>query len=281
MLRLEDVRKQYKDFKLCVSMEVKPGYITGLIGRNGAGKTTAFKAALGLIYADSGTITVLGKPIASLCQEDREDIGVVLADSGFSGYLSIQDLVPVLKHLYKRFDKELFLKKCEEASLPVDKKIKDFSTGMKRKLQIIAAVSHDARLLVLDDPTSGMDIVAREEFLDLIREYMEKEGRAVLISSHISGDLEKICDDIYMIDKGEVTLHEETDVLLDAYGVLKATDAQYQELDKSYILCSRKERYGYSCLTKERQFYMENYPEVVIEKGTVDEIIKMMSGGEA
>ena len=99
MLRLEDVRKQYKDFKLCVSMEVKPGYITGLIGRNGAGKTTAFKAALGLIYADSGTITVLGKPIASLCQEDREDIGVVLADSGFSGYLSIQDIVPVQKHL--------------------------------------------------------------------------------------------------------------------------------------------------------------------------------------
>lgn len=280
MLRLENVKKQYKDFELNVSMEVKPGYVTGLIGRNGAGKTTAFKAALGLIHADSGSVTLFGKPLAALCGEDKENIGVVLADSGFSGYLSIKDLVPVLKNLYKRFDREFFLKKCEEASLPADKKIKDFSTGMKRKLQIIAALSHNAKLLILDEPTAGMDVVARDELLDLLREYMVEEGRAVLISSHISGDLEKICDDIYMIDKGRVTLHEETDVLLDEYGVLKVTQEQYQELEKKYVLRSRKERYGYSCLTKEKQFYMENYPGIVIEKGTVDEIIKMMSKGE-
>ena len=280
MLRLENVRKQYKEFEMDITMEVKPGCVTGLIGKNGAGKTTAFKAALGLIRPEGGEITILGKPLCRLSEKDRERTGVVLSDSGFSGYLKVKDLTAVLRNLYRRFDEEYFTGKCKSFGLPFDKRIKDFSTGMKRKLHVAAALSHQADLLIMDEPTSGMDVIAREELLDMIREYMETEGRSVLISSHISGDLEGICDDIYMIDEGKVILHEDTDVLLDEYGILKMTREQYEAVDKRYLLRDIKEEFGYSCLTKEKRFYMENYPDMVVEKGSVDGVMTMMIRGE-
>ncbi len=280
MLRLENVKKKYKDFELDITMEVKPGCVTGLIGRNGAGKTTAFKAALGLIRAAGGEITVFGKPISGLSAKDREKMGVVLSDSGFSGYLKVKDLAAILGNLYSRFDEGYFTGKCESFGLPFDKRIKDFSTGMRRKLHVAAALSHHAELLIMDEPTAGMDVIAREELLDMIREYMETEGRSVLLSSHISGDLEGLCDDIYLIDEGKVLLHEDTDVLLDTYGILKVTKEQYEAMDKSFLMCRRKEEFGYSCLTKEKQFYAENYPDVVVEKGSIDGVMTMMIRGE-
>ena len=280
MLRLENVKKKYKDFELDITMEVKPGCVTGLIGRNGAGKTTAFKAALGLIRAAGGEITVFGKPISGLSAKDREKMGVVLSDSGFSGYLKVKDLAAILGNLYSRFDEGYFTGKCESFGLPFDKRIKDFSTGMRRKLHVAAALSHHAELLIMDEPTAGMDVIAREELLDMIREYMETEGCSVLISSHISGDLEGLCDDIYLIDEGKVLLHEDTDVLLDTYGILKVTKEQYEAMDKSFLMCRRKEEFGYSCLTGEKQFYAENYPDAVIEKGSIDGVMTMMIRGE-
>lgn len=280
MLRLENVRKQYKDFELDITMEVKPGYVTGLIGRNGAGKTTAFKAGLGLIRTE-GEITLFEKPIRKIDAKDREKMGVVLADSGFSGYLKVKDLVVILRNLYHEFDEKYFTEKCREFDIPFDKRIKEFSTGMKRRLQVVAALSHNAKLLIMDEPTAGMDVIARDELLSMLREYMETEGRSVLISSHISGDLEGICDDIYMIDGGKVIFHEETDVLLDRYGILKVTKEQYEALDKRFILRRKEEEFGLSCLTKEKQFYLENYPDVVVEKGSVDGVMTMMIRGES
>ncbi len=280
MLRLENVRKKYKDFGMDVTMEVKPGRVTGLIGRNGAGKTTAFKAALGLIRTEGGEISMLGKPLSKLSEKDRERIGVVLSDSGFSGYLKIKDLVVILRNLYSGFDEEYFTGKCKSFGLPFDKRTKDFSTGMKRRLHVAAALSHHADLLIMDEPTAGMDVIARDELLTMIREYMEAEERSVLISSHISGDLEGLCDDIYLIDEGKVILHEDMDVLLDEYGILKVTKEQYEAMDKSFLVCRRKEEFGYSCLTKEKQFYMENYPDIVVEKGSVDGVMTMMIRGE-
>lgn len=280
MLRLENVRKQYKDFELDITMEVKPGYVTGLIGRNGAGKTTAFKAGLGLIRTE-GEITLFGKPLRQIDARDREKTGVVLADSGFSGYLKVKDLVVILRNLYREFNEMYFTDKCKEFDISFDKQIKEFSTGMKRRLQVVAALSHNAELLIMDEPTAGMDVIARDELLAMLREYMETEGRSVLISSHISGDLEGICDDIYMIDGGKVIFHEETDVLLDQYGILKVTKEQYETLDKSFILRQREEEFGVSCLTKEKQFYLENYPDVVVEKGSVDGVMTMMIRGES
>lgn len=280
MLKLEKVQKNYGKFCLDCSLEVGEGCVTGLIGKNGAGKSTTFKVVLGLIHTDGGRAEVFGKDCRELTPGDRERIGVVLSDSGFSGYLSVKDLLPVLGSLYQGFEREEFLERCAHFEIPLDKKIKEFSTGMKQKLQVLAAISHGAELLLLDEPTAGLDVVAREELLDLLREYMETEGRSILISSHISTDLEGLCDDIYMIDAGKIIFHEETDRLLSDYGVLKMTEEQYRVLDRSYLLRVRKEEYGYSCLTDEKQFYLENYPGMTVEKGNIDEVVTMMIRGE-
>ena len=129
---------------------------------------------------------------------------------------------------------------------------------------------------MLDEPTSGLDVIARDELLNLLREYMENGERSIIISSHISSDLEGLCDDIYMIEKGKMILHEDTDVLLTEYGLIKATDEQFEKLEKSHLLKSKKERFGYSCLTNQKQFYQDNYPSLVIERGSIDEVITMM-----
>ena len=281
MLKLDNVKKSYGTFTLDCSLEVQPGMITGMIGANGAGKSTTFKSALGLITVDGGTITIFGKNIRELTPKDKEKIGVVLSDSGFSEYLTVQDVAAVLNRMYTKFSKEEFLEKCRRFGLPDKKKIKEFSTGMRAKLKLLAAISHGAELLILDEPTSGLDVVARDELLELLQDYLDEGGeRSVLISSHISGDLEKYCDDLYMIHDGSIVLHEETNVLLDEYGLIKVDEMQYQNMEKSHVLRQRKENFGYALLTNQRQFYQENYPKLVIEKCGIDEVILMMTKGE-
>ena len=282
MLKIEHLKKTYDNFSLDCSLEVRKGCITGLIGQNGAGKSTTFKAILGLISIDSGNITVLGKDIKKFTTKDKEELGIVLSDSGFSGYLRIKDIIPILQNMYEKFNKSFFLEQVQRFQLPLDKKLKDFSTGMKAKLKVLVAISHNAKLLILDEPTAGLDVIARDELLEMLREFMEAdEEGSILISSHISGDLETLCDDLYMIHEGKIVLHEDTDVLLSDYALLKVDRKQYEELDKRFILRSKKESYGYSCLTNQKQYYMENYPKVAIEKGTIDEVITMMVRGNA
>lgn len=281
MLKIEHVRKNYDSFSLDCSLEMKSGCITGLIGQNGAGKSTTFKAILGLISIDSGTLHILGKDIKEFNEKDKQKLGVVLSDSGFSGYLAINDIIPILKNLYNDFDSAFFLKQIERFGLPRNKKIKEFSTGMKAKLKVLVAISHNAKLLLLDEPTAGLDVIARDELLELLREFMEEnEDRSILISSHISSDLETLCDDLYMIHEGKIILHEDTDILLSDYALIKVNQKQYDTLDKQYILRSKKESYGYRCLTNQKQYYIENYPQIAIEKGTIDEVITMMIRGE-
>ncbi len=281
MLEINGLVKHYGDFTLNCTMKVEPGRITGLVGENGAGKSTTFKAVLGLITYDAGDVALLGKAPSELTEEEKQKIGVTLAESGFSGYLKVKDVVPVLAALFPAFDREKFLGLCRKFGIPLDKYIREFSTGMKAKLKVLAAVTHRAEFLLMDEPTTGLDVMAREGILDIFREYVEEdENRSILISSHISSDLEGLCDDIYMIHNGEIVFHEETDVMLNEYGLIKADDTQYRKLDKEYILRVRRESFGYSCLTDQKQYYLENYPDVVVEKGSLDEVITMIIGGE-
>lgn len=280
MLKIEHLKKNYENFSLDCSLEVMPGCVTGLIGQNGAGKSTTFKAVLGLISTEGGTINIFGKDIQELETKDKQNLGVVLSNSGFSGYLTINDIIPVLDKLYDNFDKRFFAEQLQRFQLPLNKKIKDFSTGMKVKLKVLTAISHNARLLILDEPTAGLDVIARDEVLEMLREFMEKdEERSILISSHISSDLETLCDDLYMIHEGTIIMHEETDVLLSDYALLKVDPEQYGNLDKQYILRLKEENYGYSCLTDQKKYYMENFPQIVVEKGSIDEVIMMMIRG--
>lgn len=280
LIRLDKVEKHYSDFHLDCTIEVPGGCVTALVGPNGAGKSTTFKIVLGLVYPDGGNVELFGKPQKNLTREERETLGIVLPGSGFSGYLNIKDLLPIMSRLYAAFDKKWFIKKCQDFHLPLDKKIKEFSTGMRAKLKILTAMSHRAKILILDEPTAGLDVLAREEILDMLREYMIPGDRSILISSHISSDLEGLCDDIYLIDQGKILLHEETDTLLGSYGLLKVTEEQYRTMDRSRILRKKKESYGYSLLTDQKEFYQDNAPEFVMEKGTIDETIMMMIKGE-
>lgn len=280
MLKLENVRKQYPGFLLDCSLEVPEGYITGLIGQNGAGKTTTFKAILDLISVDSGKITVMGKDHQELNQKDREKIGVVLAGSSFYDGLNVRQIASVMEQMYPQFSGGEFLKLCGRFGLPGDKRLREFSTGMSAKLKLLTAISHNPRLLILDEPTAGLDVVARGEILDMLRTYMEDGTRSILISSHISSDLEGLCDDLYMIHGGKVILHEETDVLLNNYALLKVSEAQYRRLERKYLLRVKKESYGYNCLTRHGQFFLENYPDMVVETGSMDNVIMMLVKGE-
>lgn len=280
LVELEHAKKSYKDFHLECSLKLKKGMISGLIGQNGAGKSTTFKMILGLTPTDSGRVRVLGQDLKPGETADKRKIGAVLSDSGFGGHITISQAASILDAAYENLDRQAFLSACENCGLPFDKKIKEFSTGMKAKLKVLIAISHEAPLLVLDEPTAGLDVIARDEILDLLRDYMEEEGRGILISSHISSDLESICDDIYMIHDGRILFHEDTDVILSDYGILKVEDEMYESLEKEFILCVKEESYGYCCLTSKRQFYEENYPAVIAEKCGIDEIETMLIRGE-
>lgn len=280
LLQLDNVQKEYKDFRLNCTLQVEEGCITGIIGANGAGKSTTFKAVLGLIRTEGGTIRILGKDSREMTIADKQQIGVVLAENTFNDTLTIQDVIPVMNAMYPAFQKDRFMNKCKQYDLPFRKQFKDFSTGMKAKFKLLLAMSYDARLLILDEPTAGLDAVVRSDLLDEMREYMNQEGRAILVSSHISSDLEGLCDDLYFIQNGEVLFHEDTDVILSDYAILKVDKEQYHTLDKNYITYEIKESFGYKLLTKEKQFYLDNYPGIVAEKGNIDEIMLMVTKGE-
>ena len=282
VIRMKDIVKKFGDFTANdqINLTVHKGEVHAILGENGAGKSTAFKAILGLIHVDDGTVRVMGQDSTGLTPAQKEEIGVVLSDSTFSGYLTVQQISHIMEKMYHRFDRADFLEKCHQLSIPLDRSLKEFSTGMRAKLKVLLALSHEAKLLILDEPTAGLDVVARDQILDLLREYMEQEGRGILISSHISSDLEGLCDDLYMIHEGKIILHEDMDVLLDQYGILKVEEKVFADLDKRGILRVAKESWGYSCLTNEKQFYLENYPGLIVERGSVDEIITMISKGE-
>ena len=281
MIEIADLVKKYKDFELNVSLSIPEGRISGLIGKNGAGKSTTIKAILGLIRKDGGSVKVFGKDPRKLTGEEKQKIGVALAESGFSGYLNADVVAKILKNMYARFDEALFRKRCDEFRLPLNKPIREFSTGMKAKLRVLTALSVNAELLVLDEPTAGLDVEARNEILDMLRKYMEERPEtSVLISSHISSDLENLCDDVYLIDGGKLILHEDTDVILSQYAVLKCDEETYPMLDQNYLLKTVNEKFGFRCLTKEKQFFQENYPGLVIERAGIDDLILMLTGGK-
>jgi len=277
MVKIEKLVKAYGDFRLDLSMEIKDGTVTGIVGKNGAGKSTVIRAILGLIRPDSGQITINGKELSRLSEAEKARFGAALSDSGFSSYLRVEDIVCILRKMYPAFDERFFRSQCTSLRLPFDRKIKELSAGMRAKLRVLVAISHRADLLILDEPTAGLDAEARNDILDLLRQVMIDNDRcSILLTSHISSDLEGLCDEIYLLHDGKIVLHEDTDILLSNYAVLKVREENYETLDKRYLLSTKKESFGYLCFTNEKQFYAENYPGLVMEKGKIDDLILMM-----
>lgn len=281
MIIMENVVVEYPEFELNCTLKVEKGMITGLVGENGAGKTTSFKSLLGLIAIDSGLIMIDGVPVEKLDSSDKEKIGTVLSDSFFNEIYTVKDINLLLKSFYKNYDESYFSAMCQQFNLPLEQKIKEFSTGMKAKLKTITALSHKAQILILDEPTSGLDVNARYEIVNLLQDYLEQYPECcVLISSHISSDLEILCDDIYFLKNGKVTFHEETDVLLDTYGVLKVDENILRNIDNDFLLYKIETSYGFEFLTNQSMFYKENYPDLIIEKPTIDQTLLIIMRGE-
>lgn len=281
-LVVNGLTKKYQDFVLDnVSFSVPSGTIVGLIGENGAGKSTTINAILGLINKDSGTIELLGKPDSELDGDLRNQIGVVFDGSNYPDALSAKKLNNVFKNIYSAWDENRFFSLLQEMSLPADKKIKDFSKGMKMKMSIAVAFSHNSKLLVLDEATSGLDPVVRDDILDMFLEFVQDESNSILVSSHITSDLEKVADYIVFIHKGKVVFCKSKDELRYKYGIIRCGAAQFDAIDKDEVIAYRKQDYEWEVLVADRDAAQRKYPKAVIDPATIDEIMLLYVKGEA
>ena len=271
--------KSYQDFVLDhVSFTVPSGSIVGLIGENGAGKSTTIHAAIGLIQKEAGHAAILGKE--ELDAETREQIGVVFDGSNYPEILSPKKISRVMKHIYRSWDEPAYLRLLKQFSLPPDKPIRQFSKGMKMKLAITAALSHHSKLLILDEATSGLDPVIRDDILDMLLDFVQDEEHSILISSHITSDLEKIADYIVFIHEGKVVFSKPKDELTEQYGIIKCGAAQFDAIEKSDIIVSRKMDYEWQVLISDRDKMQKKYRDALIVPAAIDEIMLLYIKGE-
>lgn len=278
-LIISGLTKTYKDFMLNgVSFSVPCGSIVGLIGENGAGKSTTINAVLGLIQKEAGSICVLGKEQPD--NEIKEQIGVVFDGNNYPEIFSTRKLNRVMKDIYHSWEEHTFLNLLKKFSLPTDKPIKQFSKGMKMKLAIAVALSHNSKLLILDEATSGLDPVIRDDILDILLDFAQDETHSILISSHITTDLEKIADYIVFIHEGQVVFSKLKDELIEQYGIIKCGAAQFEALDKLDIIVYRKMDYEWQVLVADRAAMKKKYPKTLIDSVSIDEIMLLYVKGE-
>ena len=281
ILEVKNLCKKYDDFELKnINIELPKGVIMGFIGENGAGKTTTIKSILNSTKINSGSIKIFGMELDKNEKKIKEDIGVVLDDSFLSEYLTPNDVNKVMKNIYKNWDENLYFKYIEEFKLPKDKISKDFSNGMKMKLKIATAISHKPKLLLLDEPTSGLDPVARNDILDIFQDFIKDGESSVLVSTHITSDLEHIADYITFINNGEILLSKTREELLEQYGIVKCSKEEFEKIDKSdYVKC-RKNKYDIELLVQNKFDFKKKYDSQVIDKPTLEEIMVIYIKGE-
>lgn len=273
-IEIKNLTKHYGGFTLDnVSFSVPRGSVVGLIGENGAGKSTIIKSLLGVINTDGGEILFDGVPLGRLGKNQRQLTGVVLDDVSLPSAVNLRELNTVMKNMFSRWDEQTFFALTERFRLPRDKKTGEFSKGMKMKTAIAAALSHGAETLILDEPTSGLDPVARDEILDILYDFMQNSGHAVLISSHITSDLEKLCDYVVFIHGGKVAVSGEKDALLEEYAVY---GGNISDLDPAAVVRVRRRNYGADALVKRSMIP----PSFGTEKTTLEDIMLFFVKGE-
>ena len=280
-IEIKNLSKQYLGFNLDkISFSVPKGSIVGLIGENGAGKTTTIKAILNIINAD-GSIKIFGKDNQKDEKEIKENLGIVLDDSFLSEYLTAKGVNSIMKSFYKNFDSKKYFAYLEEFKIPLNKLIKDFSSGMKMKLKIATAISHDPKLLILDEATSGLDPIVRKEILEIFRQFInEDSNHSILLSSHITSDLEYIADYIVFIHEGKIVFNLETAELLENYGIIKCSEEDFLKLKKEDYIRYKKEKYQVEVLVANKNAILKKYKFKVIDKPRLDEIMLFYVKGE-
>lgn len=279
-IELRNLSKQYKDFHLDkINLSLKKGTIMGFVGENGAGKTTTLKAILNLVHIDEGDIKVFGKDHIENEKKIKSQIGVVFDEGSFHDSFTIKDVNKILMEIYENWDSSLFFEYCEKFKLPEKKHIKEYSRGMKMKLSITAALSHHPKLLILDEATSGLDPIAREEILDLLLDFIQDEEHSVLISSHIITDLEKIADYITFIHNGKIVFSDNKDILIYNYGIVRCSTSEAEALDSLHVLGVRNHRFGCEVLINNKTEFMKYNHNLLVDTASIEEIITFMGRG--
>lgn len=255
ILEIRNLTKVYDGFTLeGINLDLPQGSIMGFIGENGAGKSTTIKLILNLIKRDSGTVKIFGHDIIKHENLIKEDLGVVFDEGNFPETMRVRDINVVMRNIYQKWDRDLFFHYLKEFSLPEKKTIKSFSRGMKMKLSIAVALSHNPKFLILDEATSGLDPIIRDEILDMFLEFIQKEDRAIFVSSHISSDIEKIADYIAFIHQGKIVFVESKDDLVNKYGILKCKTSEFRCVDRKYVKGYRQNKFGVEALVEKSRF---------------------------
>ena len=282
IIEIKNLKKKYDDkFELGeIDITIPKGVIVGLIGENGAGKTTLIKLMLNIIKSDNGEIKIFGKDNKRKEKEIKEDIGVVLDNMFFPELLNAKDINNSMKDIYKNWDSKLYFSYLKEFDLPDNKSLKSMSKGMIKKLEIATALAHKPKLLILDEPTSGLDPVIRNEVLDIFQKFIEDEEHGVLLSTHITSDLEHIADEIIFIDKGKKVLQKSRDEIIDNYGILKCDIDYFSNIDKKDIITYKKTKYAYEILVDDKEKTSKKYPSCVIDKITLEDLMVLVIKGE-
>ena len=280
ILRLEGVTRRFDNFTLQpLNLELPGGVIMGLIGENGAGKTTTLRLILGALHRDGGNITILGKELDGNEANIRQDIGVVFDECCFHESMTPKNINTIFKGIYRNWNSSDFTRYCNVLQLPMKKKVKEFSRGMKMKLSIAVAMSHRPKLLLLDEATSGLDPVVRDDVLELLQEFVSDEEHSVLFSSHITEDLEKIADYVAYLHRGSLQFVRSKDELLYEYGIVKCGKSEFEKMDKSDFAAWRENAFEVQALTENREAIRRKYPGCVIDQAGLEEIMLLYSKG--
>ena len=269
-LQAENLSKNYPTFSLKnVNIELPKGYIMGFIGPNGAGKSTTISALLGLLSPDSGKCFIDGTEVSQLTKEEKSKIGVVLDDCCFPEILTYPQVNKFMSKIYANWDSEKFMNGCEKFGLSKKQQISKYSKGMKMKLSIMSAMCHDAKLLVMDEATSGLDPIVREEILDMLLEFVQNEENSVFISSHIISDLEKVCDYITFIKDGSIVFTAEKDMLKEDYGILRCSNADFENIDKASVISYHQNSFATDALVHRNKIK----GDYIIDKANIEDIM--------
>ena len=282
-LILKNVNKKYEKSNFAIkdiSFSVPEGSIVGFIGENGAGKSTTMNCILNVIRRDSGTIEIFGREMTDEDIDIRENIGVVYDSNNFPEYLTARQLADILGRIYSKWDDFCFEQFLRRFGLPESQKIKSYSRGMSMKLAIAVALSHDSKLLILDEATSGLDPIMRDEILDVLLEFVKQENHSILLSSHITSDLEKIADYIVFIHNGEIILNKTKDELIYEYGVIRCSENDFYNILPEDILSSMKKDYQIDVLIKNRKLIEKKYKNLIVDSVSLDEIMLLLAKGE-
>ena len=281
ILEIRNLCKKYKEFELQdVNITLPKGMIMGFIGENGAGKTTTIKAILDIIRNYTGEIKVFGYDNRKDNKKIKEDIGAVLDDMFFPEILTPNDINNIMKDIYKNWDSELYFKYLNDFGLPKTKQIKTFSKGMRKKLEIATAISHHPKLLILDEPTAGLDPVARNEVIDIFQSFIQNEECSIFLSSHITTDLEHIADYITFINSGKIILSKTREELLEDFGIVKCSKEEFEKIDKKDFIKYKKSKYEYDILVENKKDFYKKYGINTIDRITLEELMVLMIKGE-